>query len=168
MAARVRRSLLVGMLLASCAASDRVATPATPVTTLLPVPASSLAASQVVASTVARPETPAPCDPGQLAFATTVGAADPATVAVITIVNQGPVWCEVDVFESRDVDPLMEPDVWLDPGAAAELVVSDGEPGCSDPSTSTAIELVVNGEPIVVATDPLVACARLLTAIYPL
>lgn len=128
--------------------------------------AGELAPSQVSASTVARPSTPPACDPAQLTMHAAEGA-DPATVAAITITNGGDVWCEVDVFESPSVDPLMEPDVWLEPGASAELVVAEVDPGCAQPVELATIELVVNGVDVGVPVPGASACTPQLIALYP-
>ena len=122
------------MALASCAESDPAPTAPT---------AASLAPSQVTASTVARPATPPPCDPTVLDVAATAGA-DQGMLAVVSIVNSGEVWCEVDVFDSPSVDPLMEPDVWLEPGQRAELLV-EAEAECAATTTYDSIALVMNG-----------------------
>jgi hypothetical protein len=129
------------------------------------VEASELAPSQRTASTVARPATPPPCDPGLLSWSVEPGT-DASTVAVLTVTNASSEWCEVDVSASPGFDPLMEPNVWLDPGASALLVVGDAGAGCESATEVRSIELDVNGR--VTRTDlPAAACAPTLVAFFP-
>ena len=155
---------------ASTTTSDDVAsvtsvTTATPVTT---VPAADLAPSQQTAETVAPPETPPPCDPSDLSVWTAqvqvhAGGAD----AVVRVRNDGAIWCEVDVSGSPTADPMMEPDVWLDPGAWADLIVGSAGDGCDEPVVLTQTELDLNGGVVLVPTALVAPCAAQLVAFYP-
>ena len=124
----------------------------------LPV-ATELAPSQVTASTVAPPGGVPPCDVDELEF---VASAE----MIIGIRNAGPVECEVDVSESPNRDPLMEPGVWLRPGGDAELTVATDDTQCEQPATVTSVDLVVNGEPVEAPVMLPPTCGTTLTAIY--
>jgi hypothetical protein len=162
------RSVLVAVVAAAgCGGSNGAQPPGTSgvATTTVTVAASDLAPTQLTASTVARPATPPACDPGLLAWAAEPGT-DASTAAVLTVTNAGGEWCEVDVSASQGVDPLMEPDVWLEAGASALLVVGEGGAGCDSATEVTSIELDVNGR--VTRIDlPAAACAPVLLAFYP-
>jgi hypothetical protein len=170
---------LLALALPACGDDDAPAATQAPAATTTarppaPVPSSTstpvagdLAPSQVSASTVPEPDAPPPCDAGQLLFESpppTTGWAPFG--AAIHITNTGPVRCEVDVFESPSVDPLMEPDVWLDPGTKAELVVEPSSETCAQPAPLTAVDLVVNGTAVVVPVSIGETCGVVLTAIY--
>jgi len=129
--------------------------------------ASELAPSQVTASTVPEPELPPPCDVGELRFSTPADVTTEGSVgAVIRIRNAGDARCEVDVIDSPAADPLMEPDVWIDPGAEAELLVDQSASTCAQPAPVTSVDLVVNGTPVTVPVAITEACGVMLTAIY--
>jgi hypothetical protein len=131
---------------------------ATP-TTVETVAGTELAPSQVSASTVADPGAPPPCDVGVLAFSAPDAAA-------IRIRNDAAVQCEVDVFESELADPLMEPNVWLDPGAEAEVLVEETDATCDSPRAISSIRLVVNGSAVDVPIAIPPTCGMVLSAIY--
>ena len=114
--------------------------------------ASNLAPSQASASTVAEPASPPPCDPRLLTWST-AEPVEPDTVLVVRAVNTGDVECEIDVSESEIADSTMEPDVWLQPGATAELLLVDAEPGCGDDGVDVSVPLTVNARPVEVAID---------------
>lgn len=160
--------MIAGLVVVTgCADSDGGVSSSTSVvtaTTMVTDPATDLAPSQRTASTVARPETTPPCDPSRLAFEA-VGGTDPSSVTVITITNRGDARCEVDVSDSPSVDPLMEPDVWLEPGQRAELVVATA-PDCAATTAAASIALVVNGDQVDVPIPPIDACPLTLTAFY--
>lgn len=152
------RSAVVAVVVVGLAAcGDDGPRRADPPATVAPV-ATGLAPSQVTASTVAAPAGAPPCAVDDLEFA----AAD----AVVVIRNAGAIECEVDVSQSPNRDPLMEPSIWLHPGGAGELGVEANVDGCAQPSPISSVELVVNGRPV---TAPVVlpeACGATLTAIY--
>ena len=130
--------------------------------------ADDLAPSQVTASTVAAPDTPGPCDLVDLEFWTSqVIAAEQTADAVIRVRNVGDVWCEPDISESPLIDPAIEPDVWLDPGGWADLVVGQSGKKCLDPTLVTAAEIDVSGEAVVVPTAAVATCGWRLTAFFP-
>jgi hypothetical protein len=163
------------VLLAACASSDDVApvtsgrdgtasAPTVPETG----PAEELAPSQLSSPTAPPPDTPPPCDPADLSLWTArVEVRDHEADAVVRVRNDGAVWCEVDVSASPSVDPLMEPDVWLEPGAWADLLVGPGRDPCADPAIVTAVDVDVNGTPVVVPTAAVVRCGWQLVAFYP-
>lgn len=132
-----------------------------------PGPSGDLAPSQITGETVAPPEIPSPCEPDTLTMWTAqVHLGEDAADAVIRVRNDGDVWCEVDVSASPSVDPAMEPDVWLDPGAWADLVVGSPTTGCDAPTIDTHIRVDINGAEVVVETVA-VTCGWWLTAFYP-
>ena len=114
--------------------------------------------------TTTPPLLPPPCDPAALAFVSSPPAGDEL---IITITNRGGERCEANLSRSPGVDPLMEPDVWLDAGASAELVVAIDSRICVAPLDVDAIDLVVNGEPLDVGVAPMRVCILSLTALYP-
>ncbi len=127
-----------------------------------------LAPSQITASTVEAPESPPPCVPGKLATWTAqVIVAEASADAVLRIRNDGDVWCEVSVRESPLIDPMMESDVWLNPGEWADLVVGQSGDGCLAPEAITVAAIDVNGRPVTVPTAMVSACGWWLTALYP-
>jgi hypothetical protein len=129
--------------------------------------AGELAPSQLSASTVPEPEAPPPCEVEHLRFESPAPATGWSPFgAVVHITNAGAARCEVAVFESPSVDPLMEPDVWIDPGTTAELLVEPSSSSCEQPAPVTAIDLVVNGTPVVVPVSIGETCGVMLTAIY--
>lgn len=131
-------------------------------------PARELAPSQVTAVTAAPPDTPPPCDADELTLWTAqVMVVGEFADAVVRVRNDGASWCEVDVAGSPSVDPAMEPDVWLDPGEWADLVVGPPDGDCAAPAAVTLAQLDVNGEQVVVPTAAVVPCGWRLTAFYP-
>jgi hypothetical protein len=85
---------------------------------------------------------------------------------VILIRNTGSIECEVDVSNSPNRDPLMEPSVWLVPGGGAELALAPNGESCDVPATVTRVDLVVNGERVEAPATLPDACGVMLTAIY--
>jgi hypothetical protein len=131
-------------------------------------PAGELAPSQLTASTVAAPTTPGLCSLADLELWTAQAfVGDRSADAVIRIHNVGPAWCEVDVSGSILLDPAIEPNVWLDPGAWADLVVGQSGEECFDPTIVTFADFDVNGEAVVVPTSAIAPCGWHLTAFYP-
>jgi hypothetical protein len=119
---------------------------------------------ETVPATTTPPVLPPPCDPAALAFA----ASQPVDgELIITITNGGGQRCEANLQRSPGVDPLMEPDVWIDPGASAELLVEIDTRICVAPLDVDAIDLVVNDQPLGVAVAPMRVCILSLTALYP-
>lgn len=132
-------------------------------------PSDDLAPSQLTAPTVPPPETPPPCDPSVLAIWTAqVMVADGFADAVLRVRNDGASWCEVDVSRSPSVDPEMEPDVWLDPGGWADLVIGESGFGdeCTDPGALRIARIDANGAALDVDTA-VVSCEPQLVAFYP-
>jgi hypothetical protein len=113
----------------------------------------------VVPSTVADPAEPPLCDVDALTFSAPDAGA-------IRIRNEARVQCEVDVFESELADPLMEPNVWLDAGTEAEVLVEEADATCDAPLPITSIDLVVNGRAVEVPVSIPPTCGVLLSAIY--
>jgi hypothetical protein len=131
-------------------------------------PTDDLAPSQLTAPTVPPPDVPPPCDPATLTIWTAqVLAGGGWADAVLRVRNDGDEWCEVDVAGSPSVDPAMEPDVWLDPGAWADLVLGSPEGDCAAPAAIRLAEIDVNGAKVVVETAAVVPCGWRLTAFYP-
>lgn len=131
-------------------------------------PTDDLAPSQRTAATAPRPSTPPPCDPELVSVWTAhVGVADGWIEPVLRIRNDGAAWCEVDVGDSPQVDPLMEPDVWLEPGAWADLVVGSRGDGCDGVAAVRLVDVAVNGASVRVETPTIEPCAWQLTAFYP-
>lgn len=130
--------------------------------------AAELAPSQITAETMPTPELPPPCEIANLALwtAQVIVGADSAD-AVIRIRNDGDVWCEVNVSQSPNIDPLMEPDVWLDPGGWADLIVGQTGDECLSPAPVTLVEIDINGVKVVVSSAMIATCGWRLTAIYP-
>ena len=131
-------------------------------------PTDDLAPSQLTASTAAPPDTPPPCDPDVLTIWTAqVIPGDGWADAVLRVRNDGEVWCEVDVAGSPSIDPAMEPDVWLDPGAWADLVLGPPDGDCDASATVGLAQIDVNGAPVVVETAAVVPCGWRLTSFFP-
>lgn len=127
-----------------------------------------LAPSQLTNDTVARPVTPEPCAVADLEFWTAqVQIGSSSADAVIRVRNAGTVWCEADISLSPLIDPDVEPDVWLDPGAWADLVVGQSGDECAEPATVTRAQIEVNGDRIVVPTAAIATCGWRLTAFFP-
>ena len=129
------------------------------VTGLAACEGSPATSTTAVPSTVTAPEAPPPCDVGALTFSAVESSA-------IRIRNDAAMQCEVDVFESELADPFMEPDVWLDAGAEAEVLVEATGETCAAPSALTSIELVVNGRSVEVPIAIPATCGVVLSAIY--
>ena len=171
---RVRWRVVVGrtslVLVALVVATGGCSGDASSVDTTVPHtgPTDDLAPSQLTAATAAPPDIPLPCDPDALAIWTSqvVVEGDWAD-AVLRVRNDGDVWCEVDVAGSPSVDPAMEPDVWLDPGAWADLVLGPPDGECQTPAMVGLAQLDVNGSKVVVETAAVVPCGWRLTAFYP-
>ena len=151
-----------GLAVSGCADTDERSGSLPPSTN---APAADLAPSQTTADTIAAPALPPPCDPALLELGAATG---PDGGLVVRIENRGDERCEVDLAASPIVDPAMEPDVWLDAGAVGELLVAVERTSCPEPAPVDAIGLVVSGEPLAVAIDPIEACTLVLTALYPL
>ena len=153
------RTAVAGVLaVAAVACADDGPQRADPPATTAPV-ATDLAPSQVAASTVAPPAAVPLCDVADLDFTT-------AGETVILIHNVGSVECEVDVSDSPNRDPLMEPSVWLRPDGNAELAITTDESQCEQPATVPSVDLVVNGEAVGVPVSLPETCEVTLTAIY--
>ena len=148
--------MVAAIVLAGCA--DDGPQRADPPATTAPA-ATDLAPSQIAASTVAPPAAVPLCDVADLEFA----AADET---VILIHNGGPVECEVDVSDSPNRDPLMEPGVWLLPDGNAELAIATDDSQCEQPATVASVDLVVNGEAVEVPVSLPASCEVTLIAIY--
>jgi hypothetical protein len=133
-----------------------------------PAPATELAPSQITAETVPAPELPPPCEIADLVLWTAqmIVAADSAD-ALIRVRNDGDVRCEVNVSGSPNIDPLMEPDVWLDPDGWADLIVGQTGEECLAPAPVTLAEVDINGTNLVVPTSIVAMCGWRLTALYP-
>lgn len=131
-------------------------------------PTDLLAPSQRSSPTAPPPETPPPCDLDDLAIWTAqVLVVDSTVEAVLRLRNDGAAECEIDLSASPLTSPTMEPDVWLEPGAWADLVVGEGA-GCDeDPEVLTSAPLDVNGTAVGVATAVAVGCEPELVAFYP-
>lgn len=139
-----------------------------PSATATPGAATDLAPSQVAASTVPDPATPLLCDVDDLRLWTAqVLLAEETADAVIRIANAGETRCEVHVSESPLADPLMEPDVWLEPGGWADLVLGQSGRECFAPEALDQVEVVVNDVSVSVATAAVVTCGASLVAFYP-
>lgn len=179
--------LLVPVLLAGCSAADDGATGVVietgPATTLplaehaLDDPdeatvASVLAPSQVTASTAAPPPTPPPCTVADVELWTagirmTPSESGATTVdAVIRVRNVSDAWCEPDIGRSPRLDPRIEPDVWLQPGATADLVVGQEVDPCDEPALVSSVQVGIGDESVVVPSAVL-TCGWWLTAFYP-
>ena len=129
--------------------------------------ASDLAPSQLVGSTVPEPVTPVPCEVGDLELWTAQAAPGLGSpLAVIRIRNAGDVRCDADISNSANLDPLVEPDVWLDRGATADLIVGDSPTDCTSPAVVTNIDVSIGDAAIDVQTV-FSSCGWAFTAFYP-
>ena len=146
-------ALVIGVVACGDDGPQRAGPPASTTPT-----ATGLAPSQVTASTVAAPAGAPPCAVDELEFT--------AGDWVVLIRNAGAVECEVDVSQSPNRDPLMEPSVWLHPGGEGELAVEADDQGCAQPASIDNVELVVNGQPVSAPVTLAPACSVTLTAIY--
>jgi hypothetical protein len=156
--------VLGAALLAGCSDAHEADVEVVPPT----APADGLAPSQVTAETVPRPNTPPPCRPDDIAVLSSEIApgAAPATM-VLSLHNEGGSRCEVDIRESTSVDPLMEPDVWLDPGGWAEVVIDLRDGTCGESDRAGTIPIDVNGTTRLVPLGEIVVCDWTLNAFYP-
>ncbi len=75
-------------------------------------------------------------------------------------------WCEPDIGRSPRLDPAIEPDVWLLPGATADVVVAQTDNECVTPSVVTSVQIAVDHESVFVPTA-VVTCGWWLSAFYP-
>jgi len=162
--AAVRVALAVGLVACADDGPPRADPPApTGLVTTAPATtdpvAAELAPSQVTASTVAPPAGAPPCVVDDLEF---TAAGD----GIIAIRNTGPIECEVDVSNSPNRDPLMEPGVWLHSDGEGELAVEANDEGCAQPSTINRVDLVVNGQPVTAPVALPDGCSATLIAIY--
>jgi hypothetical protein len=131
-------------------------------------PTDDLAPSQITADTVQPPATPGPCELGDLEFWTAqVQVGESSADAVIRVRNVGDVWCEPDISGSPQIDPAIEPDVWLDPGGWADLVVGPSGRRCYSPEILQLAEIDIHGETVDVPTAAVATCGWQLTAFYP-
>jgi len=132
------------------------------------VDAETLAESQRTADTVERPDLPPPCVVDDLEIWTSqvVVSADSAD-AVLRIRNPGDGWCEVGIGASPQIAPAIEPDVWLEPGDWADLVVGQTPRECDEPAPVTLAQIDINGEQLAVPTAAVASCGWRLTALYP-
>lgn len=133
--------------------------------------ASVLAPSQVTASTAAPPPTPPACRAADVELWTAAvrpSADSGATTvdAVIRVRNVSDSWCEPDIGRSPRLDPRIEPDVWLQPGDTADLVVGQEVGSCDDPSLVSSVQVGIGDESVVVPSA-VVTCGWWLTAFYP-
>jgi hypothetical protein len=132
-------------------------------------PSSDLAPSQLTAETVAPPPTPGPCAVDDLELWTAQVVLGPATAdAVVRVRNTGDEWCEPDISGSSPIDPAIEPDVWLDPGGWADLVVGQSGNTCDEPTAVTAVPIDVDGNEVLAPAAAVVTCGWLLVAFYPI
>lgn len=152
------RAAVVGLVaIALVACGDDGPQRADPPVTTTPA-ATALAPSQVTASTVAAPAGVPLCKLAELEFSAGDG--------IVLIHNAGPVECEVDVSQSPNRDPLMEPGIWLHAGGQGELAVEAGGDGCAQPRVVTSVDVVVNGQAVNAPVSLPAACDVTLTAIY--
>lgn len=177
MRGRVRASAVAGLvvaaLMAGCSDGQRAAPATLPLSE--PViapdhtgPAAELAPSQLTAPTVPAPATPAPCPLAELDMWTAqVSIAEQTADAVIRIRNLGEVECEVDIAASILLDPAIEPNVWIEPGGWADLVVGQSGAMCRSPQLVTLVDFHIHGDAVVVPTSAVAACGWALTAFFP-
>ena len=85
---------------------------------------------------------------------------------IVVIRNTGPIECEVDVSDSPNRDPLMEPSIWLHPGSEGELAVEPNDGECGQQAGLTSVDLVVNGRAVAAPVGLPEACSATLVAIY--
>jgi hypothetical protein len=132
--------------------------------------ATSLTPSQLTGSTVVRPETPPPCDPGEVALWTArADIVDTLATGIVRVRNDGPVWCEVDLSGSPKLDRAAEPDLWLEPGAWGELWIGESDKTrCDVPQAVRLAQVRVGGTDQVIATAAVVSCDWAVTALYGL
>ncbi|MDJ0769018.1 MAG: hypothetical protein QNJ12_09500 [Ilumatobacter sp.] len=130
--------------------------------------ADELAPSQETAETVPRPDTPGPCAAGDLhVWTAQVVLGERSADAVVRVRNAGDRWCEADLSASPQIDPAAEPDVWLEPGEWADLVIGPSGDDCDEPSLVTLATVDVNGTPVDIPTSALMRCGWQVTAFFP-
>lgn len=127
---------------------------------------SGLAPSQTTADTVPAPDRPPICRPDDLAVWTARTGPGPE-VAVIRLRNDGPERCEAGLWGTAALHPLVEPDVWLDPGATADLVVGPSGRACLRPEAVAEVGFVVGDEQVLVPTALVAVCGWAYRALYP-
>ena len=127
--------------------------------------ATDLAPSQTADSTVPEPPTPDACGADAVEMWTAQVAADGSTAA-IRVRNVSDRWCDVDIGRTPRIDPAIEPDVWLQPGETADLVVGPSTGDCADPEAVDRVQVAVLDDSVLVPTV-LVTCGWWLTALYP-
>ena len=144
------------MALAACGGGDDAASATT----------QRLAPSQISASTIARPETPPPCDPDALVWWTAQATPTGATsTAIVRVRNDGSSWCEIDIAGSPTLSTDAEPNVWLEPGEWADLVVGSDDDRCS-PTVFDTIDVVVSLEIVRIPSIGVAACDPSLLAFF--
>lgn len=151
------------------ASADDPGAAATSVPVTDAVVATDLAPSQRVGSTVPDPVTPVPCSVDDLEFWTArVVPGESTSDVVIRVRNAGPVRCDADISGSIRLDPAVEPDVWLDRDATADLVVGQAASDCTSPSVVASIDVAIgDADTVVDVPSLLVTCDWWLTAFYP-
>jgi hypothetical protein len=162
------------LVVVACNGGDSASSPATLPLAEPPVepdntgPANDLAPSQIAAPTVPAPDIPEPCALVDLELWTAqVSVAEAWADAVVRVRNTGDVWCEPDIGGSPLIDPAIEPDVWLDPGGWADLVVGQSGRECFDPAIVSEADIDIHGEAVVVPTSAIAMCGWRLTAFFP-
>lgn len=129
--------------------------------------ASALAPSQATASTVPSPAKPPPCAADDVELWTAaIRPAESTVDAVVRMRNVSEAWCEADIGRSPRLDPTIEPDVWLQPGGTADLVVGQAVVPCEEPMLVSTVQIGLGDTSVVVPTA-LVTCRWWLTAFYP-
>lgn len=147
---------VVLLALAACGGGDEAA----------PSTTQRLAPSQIAASTVARPETPPPCDPVDLVWWTAQAtSAGTTSTAIVRVRNDGDTWCEIDIAGSPTLSVEAEPNVWLEPGEWGDLVVGSDDDRCS-PTVFDTVEVVVSHVIVEVPSIGVAACEPSLLAFY--
>lgn len=127
--------------------------------------ATDLAPSQRTGSTVPDPAVAEPCGAADVEMWTARVAPDGAS-AVIRMRNVSDTWCDLDIGRSPQIDPAIEPDVWLRPGETADLVVGSSEAGCEAPDVVDRVQVGIGDESVLVPTS-MVTCGWWLQAFYP-
>lgn len=157
-------------LLAACAGSDDASggerdhtSGGVTTTELYTGPASDLAPSQRAQPTVPPPTVPDHCTLDSLAIDASLGTASSAPVVVV-FGNVSRARCEVDLGTVWATEHSVEPSVWLEPGAEAELWGA----GESCPAGRAAEwALTVNGEDVALALPAGAPCDVVPTAFFP-
>ena len=117
-------------------------------------------------ATVPAPERPPDCHPSMLSVWTSRVAAG-ATHVVLRLRNDGEVLCEADLRGTPDLHPLVEPDVWIEPGGSAELVLGPSGQNCLRPEVVSEAGMLVGSVPVRVPTLMVAACGWAYRALYP-